>query len=140
MAYGRPWLLLLLLMASGCASAGNQSRAGGRASGSLVTVENDSSSPLRVFVRIGSNEVLLGRLDGMRTENFYLPPGASTGQINLTVRPAAARDFGEEHVSEPFSVQPGQWVKWQLRAPVGAYVPRISTIAVYGCEGEPNCR
>jgi hypothetical protein len=134
-------LLSTLLLASACAtSSGDRSgpTVGSQGTTPSITVENDTATQFRVFLEVGGSEVLLGRVEGMRTARFNVPP-ASNGQLRLVVRPSAARETMEEHFSDPFSVQRGQRVSWQLRAPIGVTVPRISTIAVFSCEGEPNC-
>jgi hypothetical protein len=135
-------IFALLLLSLGCGStpaAGPRAGAGNDQTGVLIRVENGGSNPLRVFAVISREEMLLGRVDGLRTANFYLPEGIG-GQMHLIVRPNASRGFGEVHASQPFSVSSGHYVEWQLRGASAAfYVPQISTISVYSCDGEDRC-
>lgn len=138
----RSGLLALLLISLGCGSTPNEAPrvgVGNNQSGILIRVENNGSNPLRVFALISREEMLLGRVNGLQTTNFYLPEGVS-GQMSLVVRPNASRGFGEMHTSQPFSVSSGQRVEWQLRGASAAfYVPQISTISVYSCDGDDRC-
>jgi FtsP/CotA-like multicopper oxidase with cupredoxin domain len=132
----------LFLVAAGCGSTpGGAPGAtqGNEQSGIPIQVENSGSNPLRVFAVIGDQESLLGRVDALRTTNLYLPEGV-TGQMQLVVRPNASRGFGEAHNSQPFTVQSGQRVRWELRGGSAAfYVPQISTISIMTCEPEERC-
>src|SRR5690606_28834472 len=121
--------LLAGLLLVGCGTGLQQQRqpvfgVGQQREGLQVEVENGSATTLRVYVVSGSNEWLLGRVEPLRTMKFNLPEGMS-GTMSLAARLTAdARD--EEHRSESFSVSAGQRVSWQLRAPIGTTLPRIS--------------
>lgn len=129
---------ILLGVLLGCASSGNELVVGEPPPSAVpIDIENGTGTPFRVFVAAGNNEWLLGRVDALRTVRLRLPGGLS-GAMALIVRPAAASQFGDEHMSEHFSVAVGQRVNWQLRAPVGTVVPRISNIYIYACE-EGGC-
>jgi hypothetical protein len=103
-----------------------------------VEVQNGSSITLSVYVLVGNTEWLLGRVDPLRTTTMNLPGGVS-GTVALAVRPSGSRQSGEQHVSERFAIATGQRVSWQLRAPVGTALPRISNISIFTCSANSGC-
>ncbi len=135
-------LIVAGLLVVGCGAGIQQQRqpvvgADPQRDGVPIEVENGSAATLRVYVVTGNNEWLLGRVEPLRTATFNLPEGMS-GTMSLSARiSTGSRD--DEHVSEGFSVTNGQRVSWQLRAPLGTTLPRISNIYIFGCHDDPAC-
>lgn len=134
-------LLVAGLLIAGCSAGLEEQRqpvvGAEQRQGVPIEVENGSGSTLRVYVISGNNEWLLGRVEPLRTSTFALPEGMS-GTMSLAARVSTGpRD--EQHVSEGFSVTSGQRVSWQLRAPLGTTLPRISNIYIFGCHDDPAC-
>src|SRR5690606_32523414 len=110
-------LLALLLLGCGSGRQAEPEVGPSRDAGVALSVENGSSTSFRVFVVSQGNEVLVGRVEPLRTTALRLPSGVS-GQIALMIRPnARARDI--HHRSEPFTVSAGERVEWRLRGSAG---------------------
>lgn len=129
----------LVVAVAACASARQtEPEVGAARSGSMpITVENESTANLRIFAAAGSNEILLGRVEGMQNRTLRLPQGFS-GTMRLVARTGPG--VGDGHVSEPFSLNLGQRLTWKLReSPGAAGGPRISSVHVFNCGETENC-
>jgi hypothetical protein len=134
-----PLLGVLLVGFAACAPQRPTLQAGPTARGLQIEVENESTTNLRVLARMGSNEVLLGRVDGMQTRRFRLPRGV-TGNMQLVARMSAASPSEAGHFSEPFTATTGQKITWRLReSPGTASLPRLSSLYVFSCVDEVDC-
>lgn len=102
--------------------------------GIQVMVQNETSRSLRVYVREGGFDMLLGRVDPLSQESVQLQH-ASSGLISLVAR-ANELDEDRGHVSEPVEVLRGYRITWVLRASPGSTGPRFSTVRMFRCEEE----
>ncbi|MEX2583096.1 MAG: hypothetical protein WD766_07470 [Gemmatimonadota bacterium] len=101
-----------------------------------VMVQNETTRPLRVFVREGGYDTLLGRVDPLSDESVRLQ-NSTAGLISLVAR-SSHRDIGRAHVSEPVEVLKGYRITWVLRASPGSTGPRFSTVRIFRCD-DMNC-
>jgi hypothetical protein len=132
-------LLIIGLLVGGCGTGLQQRQpvvGAEERQGVPIEVNNGSGATLRVYLLSGNNEMLLGRVEPLRTTTFTLPEGI-TGSLALAARLGAARD--EQHVSEGFNLVSGQRVSWHLHSPLGTTVPRISNIYIFGCQDDQDC-
>jgi hypothetical protein len=129
---------VILLAASACATAPRSEPQVGQPSAGLpILVENGSTTNIRVLARIGSSELLLGRVDGMQDRLLRLPLGVS-GTMQLVAR--LTPSGGDAHFSEPFTLSAGHRITWKLReSPGAARGPRISTVHVFSCAEDERC-
>jgi hypothetical protein len=130
-------LALTVVLVAGCSARANQPHVGEDPTGLRIRVENESGMNLRVFAVIGSNELLLGRVASGQHSSLRLPLGV-TGSMRLVARTSAVRSRSG-HVSEPFTLGPGQWMAWRLRDSPGASDVRLSSVHVFSCDGDPRC-
>ena len=104
-------------------------------SGVELTVQNETTRSLRVYVLAGGFETLLGRVDPLSDSSVRLWD-ASTGTVSLVARATTITEGEPGHVSEPVEVQKGHRLTWVLRASPGSTGPRISYVRVFRCDEE----
>ncbi len=134
-------LVLVALMGTACATNGPTVGAGPDPSGQWfeVQVENNTPSPLRVFLLDRGGETLLGRVDPVSERTLRIAALASP-TVQFVARPSVDLFPDRAHRSEFVSLMPGQRITWQLRASPGASdLPRFSTIRVLPCDANRGC-
>jgi hypothetical protein len=111
--------------------------AGGFGVGVPVSVENGTSRTLRVYLLDAGEELLLGRVGALSTEELRVQ-NASSATIQLVARPSASSSDALRIVSQPVQLLRDHRVTWQLRESPGSVGPRTSTIRVFPCT-EQDC-
>jgi hypothetical protein len=132
---------LFLMASSGCSAHATPESGpmAPRTAGAPVLVENQSATTVRISAMFGNNEIALGRGGAMEQRTFRMPEGMG-GTVRLLARPAAQRAMSQPHVSEPFEINRDARISWELRmSPGTSDLPRMSTIRVFSCVGDPRC-
>jgi hypothetical protein len=104
-----------------------------------IDVDNGTPSSIRVYALEAGGETFLGRVAPL-TETSVRIAQVESAMIRLVAKPSVITRVGEQHVSEPILITPGQRVTWRLHASPGvAHLPRISTVHVLACSDGRDC-
>jgi hypothetical protein len=106
--------LVSAMQLQGCSRSMAAESTSGLTPSAVVRVENQTTRPLRIYVRAGGSELRLGVIQGLATQSFSVPSGfgAWAGEFALEARDRSATMYR----SGWFTMPQGARASWILHA------------------------